>query len=118
VRNERYKAYKNKLKHLIRIAKRNYYDDKFTSVRNNIKDTWKLINEVINNKKMKQTLPSQFNIDGRIVFYPNEIANKFCKYFTNIGINLANKIPSISTSFRTCLGTSITETIWFDSGKT
>ena len=111
MRNERYKAYKNKLNHLIRIAKRNYYDDKFTSVRNNIKDTWKLINEVINNKKMKRTLPSQFKIDGRIVFDPNEIADKFCKYFTN-GINLANKIPSISTSFRTSLGTSITETIW------
>ena len=104
MRNERYKAYKNKSNHLIRIAKRNY-DDKFTSVRNNIKDTWKLINEVINNKKMKRTLPSQFKIDSKIVFDPNEIVDKFCKYFTNIGINLANKIPSISTSFRTCLGT-------------
>ena len=38
-------------------------------------------------------------IDGKIVFDPNEITDKFCKYFTNIGINLANKIPSISTSF-------------------
>jgi hypothetical protein len=46
-------------------------------------------------------------IDGKIVFDLNEIADKFCKYFTNIGINLANKIPSSSTSFRTCLGTSI-----------
>jgi hypothetical protein len=62
---------------------------------------------------MKRTLPSQFKIDGKIVFYPNRFwSDKFCKYFTNIGINLANKIPSISTSFRTCLGTSITETIW------
>ena len=60
---------------------------------------------------MKRTLPSQFKIDGMIVFDPNEIADKFCKYFTN-GINLANKIPSSSKSFRTSLGTSITETIW------
>ena len=45
--NERkYKAYKNKLNHLIRIAKRKYYDTKFESAKNDLRTTWKLLNEV------------------------------------------------------------------------
>ena len=44
----KYKAYKNKLTHLIRIAKRKYYDSKFENARNDLKTTWKLLNEVIN----------------------------------------------------------------------
>ena len=61
---------------------------------------------------MKRALPSQFKTDEKVVSDPKEIADKFCKYFTNIGINLANKIPSVDTSFRISLGTTITETIW------
>ena len=46
--NERkYKTYKNKLNHLIRIAKRKYYDTKFESAKNDLRTTWKLLNEVI-----------------------------------------------------------------------
>ena len=113
VMSERYKAYRNKLNHLIRIAKRNYYDSQFLRVRNSIKGMWKLINEVINNKNMKRALPSQFKTDEKVVSDPKEIADKFLrKYFTNIGINLANKIPSVDTSFQISLGTTITETIW------
>ena len=111
-RSKKYKAYKNKLNNLIRIAKRNYYESQFVMARNNIKGTWKLINEVINNKNTKRVLPSQFKIDEKVVSDPKEIADKFCKYFTNIGISLANKIPSTDKSFRTSLGMSIRETIW------
>ncbi len=49
----RYKLYKNKLNHLIRIAKRNYYDSKFIMAKDNLKETWKLINEVINKRKSR-----------------------------------------------------------------
>ena len=44
----KYKTYKNKLNHLIRIAKRKYYDTKFESAKNDLRTTWKLLNEVIN----------------------------------------------------------------------
>ena len=97
---------------MIRIAKRNYYESQFVRARNNIKDTWKLINEVINNKNTKRVLTSQFKIDEKVVSDPKELADKFCKYFNNIGISLANKIPSTDKSFRISLETSIRETIW------
>ena len=33
-----------------------------------------------------------------------EIADRFCKYFTNIGPNLAKPIPNVNPSFRPYLG--------------
>ena len=33
-----------------------------------------------------------------------EIADRFCKYFTNIGPNLAKPIPNVNPSFRSYLG--------------
>lgn len=41
-----YKTYKNKLNHLIQIAKKNYYATKLDSEKNK-KGTWKVINEII-----------------------------------------------------------------------
>ena len=38
-------------------------------------------------------MPSIFRADSREISNPKEIANLFCKYFTNIGPNLASKIP-------------------------
>lgn len=60
-RQSQYKIYSNKLNTLIRIAKRNYYDERFGLVKNNLKETWKLINEVINKSKGKPSLPNIFN---------------------------------------------------------
>lgn len=46
-RDSRYKNYKNKLNHLIRKAKKHYYDKSFKLAQNDMKKTWQLINEVI-----------------------------------------------------------------------
>jgi hypothetical protein len=54
-------------------------------VKNNLKETWKLINEVTNKKKQKQSLPSTFHVGDRLVTDPIEIANAFCNFFSNIG---------------------------------
>ena len=98
-----YKTYKNKLNHLIRIAKRSYNDRKFDSAKNDLKLTWKLLKEVINKRKSKSPLPSSFKAEGRSITDPTEIANRFCKYFTNIGPRLASAIPAVSPTFRSFL---------------
>ena len=51
--------------------------------------TWKLLNEAINERKSKSPLPSSFNSEDRTITDPVEIANRVCKYFTNIGPSLA-----------------------------
>ena len=103
IRELHYKKYKNKLNHIIKNAKRLYYEKKFEYAKNDLKVTWNLLNEVINNKKSKSSLPLSFKIDDKLTSHPMDIANGFCKYFTNIGPNLANKIPMTNTSFSSFL---------------
>ena len=92
-----YKKYKNKLNHLIlRSAKRRYYEERLESTKTNIKTTWKTLNEIINKKTRKKSLPSVFIANNQNIVNPLNIANRFCDYFTNIGPNLANKIPASS----------------------
>ena len=88
-----YKCYKNKLNHTIRVAKRLYYGKKIEEAKSNIKNTWRLLNEILNGKSKKQLLPSIFNIGEQELSDPTQIAEQFCKYFTNIGPSLASNIP-------------------------
>ena len=81
------------------VAKRSYYDRKFESAQKDRKLTWKLLNEVINKRKSKSPLPSSFKSEGGTITDPVEIANRHCKYFTNIGPNLASAIPAVNSSF-------------------
>ena len=98
-----YKIYKNKLTHVIRNAKRTYYENRFEVAKNDMKLTWRLVNEVIDNRKTKQSLPSPFMSEGKMITDHFEIANRFCKYFTDIGPSLASRIPSTNFSFRSFL---------------
>ena len=63
-----------------------------------------MLNEVINKRKSKSPLPSSFQSEGKTITDPVEIAVRFCKYFTNIGPNLAKAIPDVNSSFRSFLG--------------
>ncbi|CAH3111049.1 unnamed protein product, partial [Pocillopora meandrina] len=69
----KYKTYKNKLNHSLRIAK----------------PTWRLLNEVLNSKKLRPKPNSVFKVDDQDISDPMEIANRFCHYFSNIGPSLA-----------------------------
>ena len=66
-RKLKYKAYKNKLNHLIHIAKRAYYDSKLENAKNDLRTTGKLLNEVINKRKNNPTLPSLFKSFGKTI---------------------------------------------------
>ena len=46
---------------------------------------------------------SSFKSEGRSITDPVEVADRFCKYFSNIGPNLASAIPTVNTSFRSFL---------------
>ena len=47
----RYKNYKNKLNHSLRIPKRIYYEKKIDASKSNAKATWRVLNEIIKTKK-------------------------------------------------------------------
>ena len=52
--------------------------------------TWRVLNQVLNNKKLRPKPNSVFKVDDQKISDPMEIANRFCYYFSTIGPNLAN----------------------------
>ena len=89
-----YKLYKNKLNKLLSIVERNHYSKILSDNRKNLKKSWKIIKEVINKSNTTPTAISKFNINDKDVTNPKEISDHFNSFFTNIGKNLANKIPN------------------------
>ena len=110
-----YRRYKNKLTFLLRNSKRLYYEKKIEYAKTNMKDTWKILNEVVNGKKSSKKPPHYFKINGLDVSSPTEIANYFCDYFTNIGPNLANKITASSRSHQSYLSGNFVNSIFFEA---
>jgi len=49
----KYKFYRNKITHFKESLKQNYHRSKFENCRNDVKKTWKVINEIISTKTKK-----------------------------------------------------------------
>ena len=81
------------------LPKRLYFESKIEQHKNDIKITWKVLNEILNRNYRRRQLPSVFNHDSIEISDPKEVADQFCKYFTNIGPSLASKIPRSLNSF-------------------
>jgi hypothetical protein len=90
---EKYKNYKRQLNKLLKYAERSYYDGLLQENRSNTRKLWSILKDVINRKK-SVNCPSQFLIGDKIETDKTIIANKFNLYFTNIGNDLADRIPT------------------------
>ena len=84
-----------------------YYERRLAHCKSNNKATWKIVYEIIGKKKTNAMQKSVFKADGLEISYPTEIANRFCEYFTNIGINQAKQIQHSSVSHKEFLPNSI-----------
>ena len=102
-KNERkYKVYKNKLNHIIKIAKTKHYEEKLLKYKNKTKLIWPTLNEIMNRTTHKHNLlPKEFseNNPEDIIKNPQEIANKFNEYFNNVGPGIANRLPTTNKAF-------------------
>ena len=108
-------VFRNKLNHLLRIAKRDYYDKKLTEYKSNVKNTWRILNEIINRRQCNLTRPSAFRVADREISDPVEIANGFCDYFTNLGPSLVGKIPTSNKPFSSFLKSDVVNSVFFPS---
>lgn len=90
----KYKTYKNKLQSILRIEKKKYYSSQLELNKGNAKETWKILKHVINKTNSKAVIPdTMFNENGSITGV-SKIAEAFNAFFTNVGKNLADKIPA------------------------
>ena len=106
------KPYSRELK---KNAKKNYYQDKIKLFENDIRNTWKIMKEIIGKKKCNnETLPKQLIVDKIEIHNAKSIAEKFNELFVNIGPNLANEIPLCGLNFKSHLptvNTTLKETV-------
>ena len=91
--DQEYITYKNRLKNIIRLSKKQYYSSKFNQCRNNVKHTWNLINTVIRPGKARSNLTKIIH-EGTEVSDEKQIANIFNHHFSSIGLKLKNAIPT------------------------
>lgn len=91
--HKKFKQYRNKLTSLIRTCKKQYYSSLLEKSKSNIKETWKILNEILKTQEKKKTYPKSFKIKDEQVSDQNQISNEFAEYFSNLGRNLSKNIP-------------------------
>ena len=92
VKKINFKTFERIVKENIRAAKREYYFKTFTAQKNDMKKTWKTIDETLNRRRNKSKFPSEFVINNRSIADHKEIADQFNIFFSNIGSTLSDSI--------------------------
>ena len=87
------KTYNGILKTSIRAAKQAYFESCFNRFKNDIKNTWKTINDILSKTKIQKKSPTVIVLNGVTHTDKLNIANKFNQvFFTNIAQTLARDI--------------------------
>jgi len=99
----KYCKYKNVFTELRRRSEKEFFHHKFELARGNLKETWKIIKDVVNKKQNDFSIPDSFKYESRILQNPDEISNKFNEFFVSIGPKLDAKIDPAVVDFKTFL---------------
>ncbi|MFZ2538568.1 MAG: hypothetical protein WAX04_06660, partial [Oscillospiraceae bacterium] len=94
VQQTKYKCYKNTLTTIIRAAEKNYYANKLIEIKDSSSKTWQLLNQMTSQKCSNTRQINEVNVNDSIIKDPQTITEKFNKFFSNVGSDLAAKIPS------------------------
>ena len=100
-RNENeYKNYKRLFETIKKRSKKLHFSKLIVKYKDNIKKTWSVIKEVIGKEKIQQqNFPQKICIGNKEITDLKTIAEKFNKFFTEIGPNLAKDIEPSSVTF-------------------
>ena len=88
------------MKHLLNISKKSYYNNYFHINNGNMKNIWKGIKELVPLKQSSITSPSTIEVDNTKITNSKQIANAFNEYFSTVGSDIANTIPTVNNSFQ------------------
>ena len=73
--------------------KREHFSSKIEANKGNIKETWKTINQLANNRS-NTTEISTIKEGNRVISDPTEIADSMNQFFCSVGKDLSDKIPN------------------------
>ena len=108
-----YKKYRNILSSLIRTSRKMYYSNKFEKQKDDINGLWETINDITGKNNKENS--SIFINDNKELTNPDEIADAFNSYFTNIGPQLATKIRNkhVNSNFSKFLPPKFEKSLFF-----
>ena len=66
--------------------KKEYYTEKIKASEGNLKQTWEIINKLVN-QRSKTTIISSLSDGNQLILNPQDIANKMNSFFCNVGVN-------------------------------
>ena len=89
-----YKQFRNRANNETKRAKRLYFTNNLELHKHDMKKTWKLINDLNSRHCRTSSYIKEIKIDDQIVNSPNQMAETFNTYFSNVGSNLSDEIPS------------------------
>ena len=93
----KFKYYRNRLNHLIKVSKKQYYNDYFHANRSNPK-IWTGIKRIITLRPKCNHAPKKINNKNTDITEPKAIANAFNNFFAKIGNDIANSVPNTNFS--------------------
>ena len=76
----------------MRVAKRNFYINRFNAAKDKIKDTWRLIDQFIRGNKNASNI-SLIDEHNSEQSNPKDVSNIFCKYFSSVAEEIDKDIP-------------------------
>ena len=98
----------------MRRVEREYYDKELIIHRNNLRKSWEIMKEVINQKK-KIDMPDRFNIGGATITDKYAIAQQFNNFYVNIENNLSKYIPANGGDPISYISSVIPDSIFLES---
>ena len=90
-----YKKYRNCLNKTLHNAEREYLEKILKENQSNLKNTWRILKNVINKKSSKSSC-SKILINNQITTDTKKISDAFNSFFINIGPSLAEKIEPMN----------------------
>lgn len=92
----KYKTYKNRLTKIMRQCKKKYYNDLLVTNKNDIRETWKILNHISKRKPQNHSIriPDKMKTSTSEFNNRKSIAEGFNNFFVNIGPDLASEIDT------------------------
>ena len=76
----KYKRYKNKLTSILRYCEKQYYTEILDLNKGNVKETWKIINSLINKQSKKKMCCTEFSSNGHTIIGDKNVVNGFNQF--------------------------------------
>ena len=77
---------------ILKASKKLYYDNQLVKYQSDCKKTWEILRKVINKSKRSDNSITSIISEGKTIYNPGLIADKFNEFFVNIATKIVEEI--------------------------